>query len=93
MDALGTLVGGIAHDFNNLLTIILGYSELLLLEKKEDDPGRADLQKIVDAASSGAALVQRMLTFSEQADTMLGPLNLNREIENVKEALSETIRK
>ncbi len=78
MEALGTLVGGIAHDFNNLLTIILGYSELLLLEKGEDDPGKADLQKIIDAGSSGAALVQRMLTFSEQTESVLGPLNLNR---------------
>jgi len=93
MEALGTLVGGIAHDFNNLLTIILGYSELLLLEKAEDDPSAADLKKVVEAASSGAALVQRMLTFSEQNDTMLGPLNLNREIENMKELLSRTIPK
>ncbi|MGO9122834.1 MAG: PAS domain S-box protein [Desulfomonilaceae bacterium] len=93
MEALGTLVGGIAHDFNNLLTIILGYSELLLLEKGEDDPGKADLQKIIDAGSSGAALVQRMLTFSEQAESVLGPLTLNDEIENMKELLSRTIPK
>ena len=93
MEALGTLVGGIAHDFNNLLTIILGYSELLLLEKGEDDPGKADLQKIIDAGSSGAALVQRMLTFSEQTESVLGPLNLNNEIENMKELLSRTIPK
>ncbi len=93
MEALGTLVGGIAHDFNNLLTIILGYSELLLVEKAEDDPEAADLKKVVEAASSGAALVQRMLTFSEQTDTQLGPLNLNSEIENMKELLSRTIPK
>ena len=93
IEALGTLVGGVAHDFNNLLTIILGYSELLLLDKGEDDPGAADLKKVVEAASSGAALVQRMLTFSEQTDTRLGPLNLNREIENMKELLSRTVPK
>ena len=46
MEAPGTLVDGIAHDFNNLLTIILGYSELLFVEKGEDDPGGADLKKI-----------------------------------------------
>ena len=93
MEALGTLVGGIAHDFNNLLTIILGYSELILVEKAEDDPGAADLKKVIEAASSGAALVQRMLTFSEQTDARLGPLNLNSEIENMKELLSRTIPK
>ncbi len=93
MEALGTLVGGIAHDFNNLLTIVLGYSELLLLEKGDDDPGRADLQKIIDAGSSGAALVQRMLTFSEQTDSVLGPLDLNDEIQKMEELLSRTIPK
>ena len=35
LEALGTLVGGIAHDFNNMLQIILGYSQLLLGDKKE----------------------------------------------------------
>ena len=38
MEAIGTLAGGIAHDFNNLLQVTLGYSELLLSEKREDDP-------------------------------------------------------
>jgi two-component system cell cycle sensor histidine kinase/response regulator CckA len=93
MEALGTLVGGIAHDFNNLLTIILGYSELLLIEKREDDSSVADLKKVIEAASSGAALVQRMLTFSEQTEAMLGPLNLNGEIESMKTLLSRTVPK
>ena len=46
MEAIGTLAGGIAHDFNNLLQVTLGYSELLLTEKREDDPEYADLSKI-----------------------------------------------
>ena len=35
MEAIGTLTGGIAHDFNNLLQVVLGYSELMLREKRE----------------------------------------------------------
>ena len=59
MEAIGTLAGGIAHDFNNLLQVTLGYSELLLEERKEGDPEHADLMKIFQAARSGADLVQR----------------------------------
>jgi two-component system cell cycle sensor histidine kinase/response regulator CckA len=32
MEAIGTLAGGIAHDFNNILGIMLGYTELTLMD-------------------------------------------------------------
>lgn len=93
MEAIGTLAGGIAHDFNNLLTIILGFSELLLMGKEEDDPAYGDLQKIRHSARSGADLINRILTFSRKTETNPRPLNLNREIEHVKKMLIRTIPK
>ena len=36
MEAVGQLTGGIAHDFNNLLTVILGCSEVIGEEVKEN---------------------------------------------------------
>ncbi len=50
MEAIGLLAGGIAHDFNNLLTVVLGFSDLLLVGKDERDPSYAKLQKINQAA-------------------------------------------
>lgn len=91
MEAVGTLAGGIAHDFNNLLQVTLGYSELLLADKSEDDSHYADLQKIHQAARSGAELVQRLLTFSKKVEFKPVPLDINRQIERVERLLRRTI--
>jgi two-component system cell cycle sensor histidine kinase/response regulator CckA len=93
MEAIGTLAGGIAHDFNNLLTVVLGFSELLLIGKDERDPAQEDLQKINEAARKGAELVQRILAFSRKTEINPRPLNLNREIQQVKKLLVRTIPK
>lgn len=34
MEAIGTLASGIAHDFNNLLNAIIGFSDMLLIDRK-----------------------------------------------------------
>ncbi|MBI4965773.1 MAG: PAS domain S-box protein [Desulfomonile tiedjei] len=93
MEAIGTLAGGIAHDFNNLLTVILGFSELLLIGKDGRDPYYADIQKINQAARNGAELVQRMLAFSRKTEINPRPLNLNHEIKQVRKLLTRTIPK
>ena len=93
MEAIGTLTGGIAHDFNNLLTVILGYSEMLLLDRDEKDPAYDDLQKIMQSARNGAEMVQRLLVFSRKAETNPVPLDLNRQVRNTEQLLSRTLSK
>ncbi len=93
MEAIGTLAGGIAHDFNNLLQVILGYSELLLVDKREDDPEYADLSKILESARSGSELVRRLLTFSRKVESKPVPLNLNRSVDQAERFLRRTISK
>ena len=69
LEVIGTLAGGIAHDFNNLLTPILGYASLLM-----DSPLAADdktkLSAILTAAQRARMVVQQILTFSRQQDTI-----------------------
>ncbi len=93
MEAIGTLTGGIAHEFNNLLTIVSGYAELLLAEKNESDPELSDLQRIVHASQRGAELVRSLLAFSRKSEMNFAPVNLNREVEQVKKLLDRTLPK
>ena len=93
MEAVGTLAGGIAHDFNNLLQVVLGYSEVMLLRKKEGEHDYDDLKNIYEAGKRGADLVKRLLTFSRKVETECVPVDLNQEIVTVRDLLFNTIPK
>jgi PAS domain S-box-containing protein len=93
MEAIGTLAGGIAHDFNNLLQAILGYADLLLMRKAQDDPDRHRIEIIHRAARDGADLVSRILTFSRKGEAKTRPIDLNREIRRAEKLLQRTVSK
>jgi PAS domain S-box-containing protein len=93
METMGTLAGGIAHDFNNMLAIILGFSDMLLADKNEGDPGYEELQKIVKTSRDAADLVQRIRIFGRRAEMIFVPLDLNHQIDQVTKLLSSTLPK
>ncbi len=93
MEAVGTLAGGIAHDFNNLLQAIVGYTDLLLMQKGEEDPDRKRLKVIQQAARDGADLVSRILTFSRKGEFSARPIDLNVEVRRVEMLLRRTLSK
>lgn len=93
MEAVGTLAGGIAHDFNNLLQVIQGYSEVLLHGVNDDSSHQEALQKIHRSAKRGAELTEQLLTFSRKVQSERRPLDLNQEVEQVKNLLERTIPK
>ncbi len=81
METIGTLAGGIAHDFNNILSPISGYTEMLLMETRKEDPQYAHLNTILDCVGQARELVSQMLTFSRQKEPSLKVLSLSKVVE------------
>jgi len=91
MEAVGQLTGGIAHDFNNLLTVILGCSEFIGEEAKENPRLSKMAQMILDAARRGADLTQRMLAFARRQALQPKPIDVNRMLVNMESLLRRTL--
>lgn len=72
LSALGQMASGVAHDFNNQLSMVLGYSDLLLM-----DAGTLDnraltteyLELIKTAAQDAAEIVRRLRSFYRFRDS------------------------
>lgn len=67
METVGRVTGDIAHGFNNLLATIKGYSQISLLNLKEGDPFRINLEEISKATERAEDLTHQLLTFSRSA--------------------------
>jgi two-component system, cell cycle sensor histidine kinase and response regulator CckA len=91
MEAVGRLAGGVAHDFNNVLTAIFGYADLLLDGFAPDDPRRADVTEIKEAANRAAALTYQLLAFSRKQVMQPRRLNLNEVILNIEKLLTKLL--
>jgi signal transduction histidine kinase len=80
MEAVGRLAGGIAHQFNNLMTAVIGFSELLLMHKTENDPDFNKVEEIRKAGQRAAALTSQLLTFSRRQVQQPVRLDVNHVI-------------
>ena len=87
METIGTLAGGIAHDLNNLLTPVLGYTELLLEDSKDNPSHQQRLQRILSASLRAKELVKQILTFSHQIDHDAQPTEVKEIVKEVLELL------
>jgi PAS domain S-box-containing protein len=91
MEAIGRLAGGIAHDFNNLLTIIEGYSQLSLIELKEGDPLRSNIEEIEKATRRASDLTRQFLAFSRHQVMEMKVLDLNTLLKDLEKMLRRII--
>ncbi len=90
MEAMATLVGGVAHDFNNMLQVMLGYTELLSMDKNEGDPDLHKIRTIIEAGKGGAELVKKLLAFVQQGKGFPVALDLNHQLTDINLKMSPT---
>ncbi|MEI8334851.1 MAG: PAS domain S-box protein, partial [Chloroflexota bacterium] len=66
METVARLAGRVAHDFNNLLAVILGNAEQMRAGLATDDPRRAAMTEVEDAARRGAMLTRQLLSYGQR---------------------------
>lgn len=91
LEALGNLTGGIAHDFNNILGIIIGNSELALLDTPESSPGYHNIVEIRNACTRARDIVQHLLMFNRKSDKDLHVVSATDLLLDSLKFLSTTI--
>ena len=92
LKAVGQLAGGIAHDFNNILTAIIGYGNLLLLKRGDDDTVKSYSEHVITLSEKASHLTQGLLAFSRKQVMISQPLDLNSLIRGIEKLLARLIR-
>ncbi len=87
MEAIGRLAGGLAHDFNNLLGVVIGYCDLLFRKLPPDQPERAEILEIRQAAEGASGLTRQLLAFSRRQVLEPRVLDLNTIVRRAERML------
>jgi signal transduction histidine kinase/ActR/RegA family two-component response regulator len=91
LENVGRLAGGVAHDFNNLLTVIKGFSELSLMDLRDDDPVKANVLAILRASIKAADLTRQLLAFSRRQVMEMKVVDLNALIQDFEKMLRRVL--
>ncbi len=89
MDAIGQMAGGVAHDSNNLLTAVLG--NLALVNLPENDPNRALLATVEQAAVRAADLTGKLLGYARRNQLVFAPIKTADAFDEVIGLLHRTL--
>jgi signal transduction histidine kinase len=92
LESLGTLAGSVAHDFNNVLAGIVGFGEMAQDAAPPGSDQARHLDKVLQAAQRGKALVERILAFSRGGARTSTVFELEPVVEEVLGLLSASLR-
>jgi two-component system NtrC family sensor kinase len=82
--AIGVLVSGVAHELNNPLQAILGFAELLQMQKGMPEQAKADLTLIQKESSRASAIIRNLSKFGRQMSEP-SPVRLRDVVASVME--------
>jgi len=80
--SLGVLAGGVAHEINNPLMVILGRTELMLMDEHQTPEVSRNLETIRQETERIAQIVQGLLTFARKSrQDKIEPVSVNDVLE------------
>jgi len=82
MEALGNLAGGIAHNFNNILVGVMGYAELLMNKKDENDPDYKAVKTIFEGTTRAAEMTRQLLNVARAGEHVARKIQPEHIIKN-----------
>ncbi len=92
LESLGTLAGGVAHDFNNVLAAIVGYGEMAQEAAPAGSAQARHLDRVLQAAQRGKALVERILAFGRGGARSAVVFELQPVVEEVLALLAVSLQ-
>lgn len=90
-DGIGTYMGGIAHDLNNLLTVVLGFTDMAVMDLPPESAMREDLEQSRTAARHAQNLVAQVLRLGRESRQQREPLVLAEAIEDTVRLLRAVV--
>ena len=91
MESIGRLAGGVAHDFNNMLGVILGHTEIALVQMDPAHSLHTNLTEIRIAAERSADLTRQLLAFARKQTIAPRLLDLNHTVDGMFKMLQRLI--
>jgi C4-dicarboxylate-specific signal transduction histidine kinase len=82
--AIGVLVSGVAHELNNPLQAILGFAELLQMQKGIPEAAKGDLTLIQKESTRASAIIRNLSRFGRQMSEPT-PVRLREVVASVME--------